>query len=47
MQFNLVNDQEQVAQLGLGFISILGGWLQLLWGGRVLVHLSQGVFRQL
>ena len=47
MQFNLVNHQEQVAQLGLGFISIFGGWLQPLWHGRVLVHLSQGVFGQL
>ena len=59
--FNLVNDQEKVAQfvrrgmawrgvalhcmaLALGFISILGGWLQRLWGERVLVQLYQGVF---
>ena len=43
MQFNLVNNKEQVVQfvwggmaLALGFISILGGCLQRLWRVRVL-----------
>ena len=56
MQFNLVNDQEQVAQFvrrgvrGMAWrYSLLvfwGGWLQHLWGGHALVQLYQGVFGQ-
>ena len=55
MQFNLVIDQEQVVHcvwhgvaLALGVISILGGCLQRLKRGRVLVRvvLSEGIFRQ-